>query len=175
MRVLIAYDGGDAGERALSALRPWLADTGAEIHLATIIEPKAVHETPRPAGVHGFTPAATASGQLLHTHEPVAGFAEDRSQALAGMVAERRDRLQAVAARLLPGLSVHTHAELSTETADALIAIAVRIEAAIIVVGSHGRGGIQRAVLGSVSEGLIRRAPVPVLVMGPRVAGPPPL
>ncbi len=175
MRVLIAYDGGDAGERALRALAPWLADTGAEIHLATIIEPKSVHETPRPAGVHGFTPAGTSSGQLLGTYEPLTGLAEDRSQAMAGVVAESKERLQTAAARLLPGLTARTHAELSTETADALVAIAERIGAAIIVVGSHARTGIPRAVLGSVAERLIRQSPVPVLVMGPRVLTPPPL
>jgi nucleotide-binding universal stress UspA family protein len=34
----------------------------------------------------------------------------------------------------------------------------------LIIVGSHGRGGIQRAILGSVAEGILRRSPVPVLV-----------
>lgn len=37
----------------------------------------------------------------------------------------------------------------------------------LIVIGSHGRKGISRALLGSVAEGIIRRAPIPVLVTHP--------
>ncbi len=35
----------------------------------------------------------------------------------------------------------------------------------LIVIGSHGRGGIQRAVLGSVAEAVVRHAPCPVMVV----------
>ena len=35
----------------------------------------------------------------------------------------------------------------------------------LIVIGSHGRGGLTRALLGSVAEGVMRHAPCPVLVV----------
>ncbi len=35
----------------------------------------------------------------------------------------------------------------------------------LIVIGSHGRGGFRRALLGSVAEGVMRQAPCPVLVV----------
>lgn len=35
----------------------------------------------------------------------------------------------------------------------------------LIVIGSHGRRGLTRAVLGSVAEAVMRRAPCPVLVV----------
>jgi nucleotide-binding universal stress UspA family protein len=35
----------------------------------------------------------------------------------------------------------------------------------LIVIGSHGRGGIQRALLGSVAESVMRHAPCPVMVV----------
>jgi len=35
----------------------------------------------------------------------------------------------------------------------------------LIVIGSHGRGGIQRVVLGSVAESVMRHAPCPVMVV----------
>ena len=35
----------------------------------------------------------------------------------------------------------------------------------LIVIGSHGRRGIQRAVLGSVAEAVMRHAPCPVMVV----------
>jgi nucleotide-binding universal stress UspA family protein len=35
----------------------------------------------------------------------------------------------------------------------------------LIVIGSHGRSGMRRALLGSVAEGVMRNAPCPVLVV----------
>jgi nucleotide-binding universal stress UspA family protein len=39
------------------------------------------------------------------------------------------------------------------------------VGATVLVVGSRGRGGLKRALLGSVSDHLVRRAPCPVLVV----------
>ena len=41
----------------------------------------------------------------------------------------------------------------------------------LIVVGTHGRTGISKAVLGSVAEKIFRHAPCPVLTVGPNVCG----
>lgn len=50
------------------------------------------------------------------------------------------------------------------ETVQSILDLARREEADAIVMGSHGRGGIARMVLGSKTEGVLRRAPVPVMV-----------
>ena len=42
---------------------------------------------------------------------------------------------------------------------------AERIDAGTIVVGSHGHSGLHHLLLGSVSEGLIRHSPRPVVVV----------
>lgn len=42
---------------------------------------------------------------------------------------------------------------------------AERREADLIVIGSHGRRGLQRMFLGSVAEDVVRHGPVPVLVV----------
>ncbi|NLE85036.1 MAG: universal stress protein [Myxococcales bacterium] len=42
------------------------------------------------------------------------------------------------------------------------------LEADLIVVGTHGRRGVRRLVLGSVAEGVVRMARGPVLVVRPR-------
>jgi nucleotide-binding universal stress UspA family protein len=46
----------------------------------------------------------------------------------------------------------------------ALCALAAHIQARAIVMGSRGRGGITRAVLGSVSDYVVRNAPCPVVI-----------
>ena len=41
----------------------------------------------------------------------------------------------------------------------------------LIVVGTHGRTGLGKLLLGSVAEDILRHAPCPVLTVGPRVEG----
>ncbi len=50
-------------------------------------------------------------------------------------------------------------------TAEQILAEAKRLEAGMIVVGSHGHGSLYRALLGSVSEDVVRAAVCPVLVV----------
>jgi nucleotide-binding universal stress UspA family protein len=44
----------------------------------------------------------------------------------------------------------------------------------LVVVGTHGRTGARKLLLGSAAEEIFRLAPCPVLTVGPRVAGEPP-
>ena len=46
---------------------------------------------------------------------------------------------------------------------DAIVDLAKAVD--LIVMGSHGRGGIDRVLLGSVTEGVLRRVNKPVLVV----------
>jgi nucleotide-binding universal stress UspA family protein len=49
-----------------------------------------------------------------------------------------------------------------------ICALAERIHADLIVIGTHGRTGLSHAVLGSVAEKVVRRAPCPVLTVRQR-------
>lgn len=46
-----------------------------------------------------------------------------------------------------------------------ILRVARRLDADLIVVGTHGRDGVKRWVLGSVAEEVLRKAGCPVLVM----------
>ena len=48
---------------------------------------------------------------------------------------------------------------------ECILDYAKRQEADVIIMGSHGRRGLKRMILGSVAEHVIRRAPCPVLVV----------
>jgi len=49
--------------------------------------------------------------------------------------------------------------------ADVIVAEAKKLEAELIVLGTHGRRGMRRLVLGSDSEQVVRTSPVPVLLV----------
>jgi nucleotide-binding universal stress UspA family protein len=49
--------------------------------------------------------------------------------------------------------------------ATSLVEVASASKADLLVVGSHGKGPVKRLFLGSVSEGVLRHAPCPVLVV----------
>jgi nucleotide-binding universal stress UspA family protein len=53
-------------------------------------------------------------------------------------------------------------------TADAIVAEAIASGADLIAIGTHGRRGVQRMLLGSVAESVARHATVPVLLIRER-------
>lgn len=52
--------------------------------------------------------------------------------------------------------------------ADEIVATAAKLDADVIVVGTHGRTGVKRLLLGSVAEAVVRNAGCPVLVVRPK-------
>ncbi len=54
---------------------------------------------------------------------------------------------------------------LAGPAAKEILRVARGVAADLVVVGTHGRGGVKRLVLGSVAEEVLRRAGCPVLVM----------
>ena len=53
------------------------------------------------------------------------------------------------------------------DEADTLIAEAARSDAALLALGTHGRQGLARIALGSVTSRVVRHATLPVLVACP--------
>jgi nucleotide-binding universal stress UspA family protein len=54
---------------------------------------------------------------------------------------------------------------LEDEPARGILAMATELRADLVIVGTHGRRGIARAVMGSIAELVVRRASCPVLVV----------
>jgi nucleotide-binding universal stress UspA family protein len=57
------------------------------------------------------------------------------------------------------------HRLVEGEAAAAILAVAEGVKADVIVLGTHGRTGLARLVMGSVAEQVLRRAPCPVLTV----------
>jgi len=53
----------------------------------------------------------------------------------------------------------------SNSTADAIVTYARNAAVDVIVIGTHGRSGVSRLLLGSVAERVVRTAPCPVLTV----------
>ncbi|MGZ8438679.1 MAG: universal stress protein [Candidatus Limnocylindrales bacterium] len=58
------------------------------------------------------------------------------------------------------------------DPAESIVEAAKSEGADIIVVGSHGRAALGRALIGSVSDQVVRHAPCPVMVVRPAIARP---
>lgn len=79
--------------------------------------------------------------------------------------AEIEAQLTALAARVREaGLECET-AALVGDTADQILTRASNDGAEMIVMGTHGRTGLKRVLLGSVSQKVLRRTKLPVLVV----------
>jgi universal stress protein A len=83
--------------------------------------------------------------------------------------AEARKLLKELAAQWLPGLKCETLTESAflADTAKAILTAAQEIKPDVIVMSTHGRSGLTRLVLGSVTDSVIREAPCPVITIRP--------
>jgi universal stress protein A len=68
------------------------------------------------------------------------------------------------------GVPMETKLEIG-ETVETILAIARKTGCELIVMGTHGRSGLGRLLMGSVAEQIVRHAPCPVLTLkaGPLV------
>src|SRR5262249_1612306 len=122
--------------------------------------PQTTQRTSRPdAGISVFTGAG--DGIVITGQRACRTVA---SATLPSTARETPSRVTAAAADLGAGLEVTT-ATTSGVPAHAICAYAQRIGADLIVMGTHGRTGVSRAVLGSVAEATVRHARCPVMTI----------
>jgi nucleotide-binding universal stress UspA family protein len=89
----------------------------------------------------------------------------DPTPSIDGLKARANEALAAAVARA-EGLNLRAESILKEgEPIKSVIAMAHLYGADLIVMGSHGRRGLQRLLLGSTTEGVLREADVPVLVV----------
>jgi nucleotide-binding universal stress UspA family protein len=114
-----------------------------------------------------------AAVTLLHVAHPEPAFVgyEAGPQSVRDQVAEefrtQRRALQEIAGRLRDAGIETTPLVVQGSIIDTIIEHALRVAAHAIVVGTHGRSAVFGLLIGSVSEGLVRRSPIPVLVVPP--------
>src|SRR5581483_2013856 len=103
---------------------------------------------------------ALVRAALAHTLPGV-----DPSEAQVAVVERAERELEATAERLrAEGLTVETHVYYD-EAARAIVDAAEHAAADLVVMSTHGRGGLGRWVYGSVADRVLRRVAVPVLLV----------
>lgn len=109
--------------------------------------------------------------QLLHVFEErrvdrlSAGLGLRTENARRQALTDAENAIEEAAARVrASGVSFSTELERGDPTAT-ILAAAARHSAGSIAIGTHGRGGLERFVLGSVADGVVRSARVPVYVV----------
>lgn len=80
-------------------------------------------------------------------------------------------RVESALAKLgRPGLRVFVHTQIG-DPAEEILTLAAEVKAGLIIVGTHGRRGMSRLLIGSVAEKIMRKAHCPVLAMKPTSYG----
>lgn len=114
--------------------------------------------------------------EIAHVFDP-AGLTS-YVEAIIGMSSKERLQLSTEALSNLQqsfaadGLQVHTSMPEDTKAFPALLRLSRKIDADLIVAGTHSKWGLERLVLGSTAEELIRNATCPVLTVGPHACEP---
>jgi nucleotide-binding universal stress UspA family protein len=139
--VLVATDFSDVGNAAVPHAYALLRGVGGVVELCH------VHER-----------SLTAPAYAFESHGGELG-----PQARAELEVKLRALVPADAEKL--GITTHVTVIEGGAAAEAIVQAARRFVADTIVVGSHGRGGVAKALLGSVADAVVRAAERPVLVV----------
>ena len=150
VRILLAFDGSSSARAAVQRSAALFAD--AEAVVVSVA-----------SGIANLADAATAARVALSDDMIRTAVARLRESAI-----EEARELAAAGAQMATDAGVRARAETLTAGGapwGELVSAARRIDADLIACGTHGRGAVARAILGSVSSGLVHHSGMPVLVV----------
>jgi nucleotide-binding universal stress UspA family protein len=151
--ILVPLDGSAFGEHALAPALGIARRVGAMLRFAVVYEPA----VPLPP----VTPTPVLLDPMPTVPPPDPRLDEE-------LRAQRKSYLASVPERVAGDGGVHvTTALLEGAVSDALVTHAEEIGADLVVMTTHGRGGLSRLWLGSVAEDVIRGVTRPVLLVRP--------
>lgn len=113
----------------------------------------------------GDSEAAAPELHVLHVDPAI-----ETPESPAGADATPEERLAREAAEALPalaGVPVRTAVRREPSPAAGILSLARELDLDLLVMGTHGRGGLSRLLIGSVASGIARKAPCPVLLVPP--------
>jgi nucleotide-binding universal stress UspA family protein len=146
VKILLALDDSPCAEAAIRAVLSQFAPAQHDVRVFQAVD----WEPQLPIAYH-FAAGPGAATHVLSARDEMVRNAET-------YVARVADRLRSA------GYAVTTQVSADGTAQDAILRAADEWPADLILVGSHGRSGLDRLLLGSVAEGVARRAPCSVEV-----------
>jgi nucleotide-binding universal stress UspA family protein len=143
--ILVATDGSELAGRALDHALGLAKTLGSALTVVTVTEPAALV-----GGGYGVM-AGTA-------FDPIPELIEAQQEAAKGLLAKARQTATAA------GVDIKTVYVSDSFPADGIISTANSEGAELIVMGSHGRRGLGRLLLGSQTSNVLAHTTIPVLV-----------
>jgi nucleotide-binding universal stress UspA family protein len=145
-RILIAVDGSELASKALRHAFALAKGTQAKLIVLTATDPS-------------VPIAPGAEIMMVDTGAIIADLEKAKAEGAKTVLAEARELARDA------GLAVQTLHVPGHLPADAIIAAAKEQGADLIVMGSHGRRGLGRLLLGSQAAEVLARSTIPVLVV----------
>jgi nucleotide-binding universal stress UspA family protein len=143
-KILLAIDGSKEAQLAFVSAADLSEKTGSELHVVYVGHMPLVAESP------GASILDPDLWRRMH---------EDAEQEARTMLDELVQRVGKTGDEV-----VGVHARLGRPDAE-IVGLADELGAGLIVLGSRGLGPLRRALMGSVSDSVVRHAPCPVLVV----------
>lgn len=148
-RILVATDFSDAATKAFDQAIALTGDGGTSIHVLHRLE------TPVP-----MLPAPAYPG--VSTWADVGPVLDEFT---AQLRADAEKNLEALAGRAPAGVEVETSIEETLEPVEAVLKKVETWKPDLLAVGTHGRAGIEKLVMGSVASKLLQRVDVAVMLV----------
>ena len=140
--LLVPIDGSEPSDAASALAVRLAAEQNAALTFVNVVETNKILASVIPG--QGYADPVPAVDALQNAGTAILADAVKRAQA-AGVKAQ---------SSLLEG-----------DCVQCIVAAAQDAHADLIVIGSHGRGGLTRLVVGSVAEGVLRQSSIPVLIV----------
>jgi nucleotide-binding universal stress UspA family protein len=138
-KILLATDGSRDAELARTTAVDLANSTDSEVHVVTVAPGYPSYDIRNPAVVE----------QLRKQAEDILNEQVEKIEQSGGKVAEKHLRIA------------------ERYRAQQIVQVAEEIGAGLIIMGSRGLGGVRRALIGSVSDSVVRHAHCPVMVVRP--------
>lgn len=151
-RILVPVDGSEVSRAVIEPAVELGALFGARLHLVTCV------------------PTLPVGSRVVHPYLSRPSRLDDAR--LRDEIRERRERMEALARRLR-ARDVETEVSVvrGEGVADGILRAAQEWDADLVAMGTRGRGGLRRTMLGSVADKVIRAASPPVLACRPAAGG----
>jgi nucleotide-binding universal stress UspA family protein len=151
-RILLATDGSAEAEVATGTAVDLARMSGSELHVVHVLD-----AAPSPALLY---PEATDPEGAEVSDQALEMDLQRRAEQLGRQIMDAEtERVQSAG-----GTVAGSHLALGDAPRE-IVHLAEDLGAGLIVMGSRGRGGIRRALMGSVSDAVVRHAHCPVLVV----------